>query len=44
MQLDIVIPCFNEEEVLWSTHSRVRSVFEEVKKKTDPHTSFRSFK
>ena len=33
MQLDIVIPCFNEEEVLRSTHSRVRSVLEEVKKK-----------
>ena len=32
MQLDIVIPCFNEEEVLRSTHSRVRSVLEEVKK------------
>jgi len=36
MQLDIVIPCFNEEEVLRSTHSRVRSVFEEVKKKLIP--------
>ena len=33
MQLDIVIPCFNEEEVQRSKHSRVRSVFEEVKKK-----------
>ena len=31
MQLDIVIPCFNEEEVLRSTHSRVRSILEEVK-------------
>jgi hypothetical protein len=33
MQPDIVIPCFNEEEVLRSTHSGVRSVLEEVKKK-----------
>ena len=33
MQLDIVIPCFNEEEVLRSTQSRLRSVLEEVKKK-----------
>ena len=29
----MLIPCFNEEEVLRSTHSRVRSVLEEVKKK-----------
>ena len=36
MQPDIVIPCFNEEEVLRSTDSGVRSVLEEVKKKLIP--------
>ena len=33
MQLDIVIPCFNEEEVLRNTHLRVRNILEEVKSK-----------
>ena len=33
MQLDIVIPCFNEEEVIRDTHTRVRNVLEEIKDK-----------
>ena len=33
MQLDIVIPCFNEEAVLEEIHSRVKKILEEVKRK-----------
>ena len=33
MQLDILIPCFNEEEVLNEIHLRVKKILEEVKGK-----------
>ena len=33
MQLDIVIPCFNEEEVFRNTYLRVRVVLEKVMNK-----------
>ena len=33
MQLDIVIPCFNEEVVLKEIHLRVKKILEEVKEK-----------
>ena len=33
MQLDIVIPCFNEEAVLNEIHLRVTKILEEVKGK-----------
>ena len=33
MQLDIVIPCFNEEAVLMEIHHRVKKILEEVKVK-----------
>ena len=33
MQLDVVIPCFNEEAVLNEIHLRVKKILEEVKEK-----------
>ena len=33
MQIDIVIPCFNEEVVLKEIHLRVKKILEEVKEK-----------
>ena len=33
MQLDIVIPCFNEEAVLKEIYLRVNKILEEVKRK-----------
>ena len=33
MQLDIVIPCFNEEEVIKEIHLRVKKILEEIKGK-----------